>query len=153
MDIPFSIALLKAGNAQSHRMRPQLAELGLSVGQPRLLAYLRRHDGCMQKELAAFCGVEAATISRMLAAMERQGMIRRELAAGNKRAAAVFLTEEGRRLSGLVLDIRGRVEAQGLEGFSPREQALFYQFLTRYRDNLMGAAGERPSPAEELRSV
>lgn len=142
MDIPFSIALIKAGHAQTHVMRPQLAALGLSVGQPRLLTYLRRHDGCMQKELAAFCGVEAATISRMLAALERQGMIRREPAAGNKRAAAVFLTEEGRRMSGLVLDIRGRVEAQGLEGFSPQEQDLFYQFLTRYRDNLMGSGGE-----------
>lgn len=145
MDIPFSIALTKAGHAQAHVMRPQLAALGLSVGQPRLLMYLRRHDGCMQKELAAFCGVEAATISRMLAAMERQGMIRRETAADNKRAAAVFLTEEGRRLSGLVLDIRNRAEAQGLEGFSLQEQELFYQFLLRYRDNLMSAGGNEPS--------
>lgn len=136
MQIPFSIALIKACQAQSNRMRPRAAELGLSVGQPKLLLYLRRHDGCMQKELAAFCGVEAATISRMLAGMERQGLIRRELAAGNKRAAAVFLTEEGRRRSEIVLDIRNQTEEAGLTGFSPQEREDFFRYLVRFYDNL-----------------
>ena len=48
MDVPFSIALLKAYHAQNNVFRPMIAELGLSVGQPKILGFLTRHDGCLQ---------------------------------------------------------------------------------------------------------
>ena len=81
MDVPFSIALLKAYHAQNNVFRPMIAELGLSVGQPKILGFLTRHDGCMQKELAAMCDIEPATISRLLDKMEADGLISRQTVA------------------------------------------------------------------------
>ena len=72
MDVPFSIALLKSYHAQNNVFRPMIAELGLSVGQPKILGFLARHDGCMQKDLAAMCDIEPATISRLLDKMDKR---------------------------------------------------------------------------------
>ena len=49
---PFSLALLKAFPAQNNVFRPMIAEVGLSVGQPKIMDFLTRHDGCMQTDLA-----------------------------------------------------------------------------------------------------
>lgn len=136
MKIPFSIALIKACHAQADVLRPNAAKLGLSIGQPKLLLYLRRHNGCMQKELAEFCGIEPATVSRILGKMERQGLIRREAVADNKRATAVSLTDLGTELGRQMLEFRDQVEEAGLRGFSPEERETFYDYLIRFHANL-----------------
>lgn len=136
MKLPFSMALIKAYHAQADVLRPNAAKLGLSIGQPKLLLYLRRHDGCMQKDLAKFCGIEPATVSRILAKMERQGLIRREAVADNKRATAVYLTELGTELGRQVLDFRTQSEEAGLRGFSAEERDAFYDYLIRFHANL-----------------
>ena len=136
MKISFSMALIKAYHAQADVLRPNAAKLGLSIGQPKLLLYLRRHNGCMQKELAEFCGIEPATVSRILGKMERQGLIRREAVADNKRAAAVSLTDLGDELGRQMLEFREQVEEAGLRGFSPEERETFYDYLIRFHANL-----------------
>lgn len=141
MDVPFSIALLKAYHAQNNIFRPRIAEIGLSVGQPKILSFLSHHDGCMQKDLAAMCDIEPATISRLLDKMESDGLITRSVVEGNKRAAAISLTDRGRHRQRETLEIRSRLEERELSGFSSEERALFYQFLTRLYRNLTEEGG------------
>lgn len=140
MDVPFSIALLKAYHAQNNVFRPMIAELGLSVGQPKILGFLTRHDGCMQKELAAMCDIEPATISRLLDKMEADGLISRQTAAGNKRATAISLTPSGYARHEASMEMRRQLEETELAGFSEEEKALFYQFVVRLYKNLTGGA-------------
>lgn len=136
MKVPFSIALIRAYHAHNNLMRPQVAEIGLSVGQPKILDFLSRHDGCMQKDLAALCNIEPATISRLLDRLEQDGLLTRTVAEGNKRAVSVSLTPLGRKRHKEMSAIRLRVEKQGLDGFSPAEQEQFYQYLSRLYQNL-----------------
>lgn len=138
MDVPFSIALLKSYHAQSNVFRPMIAELGLSVGQPKILDCLTRHDGCMQKDLAAMCDIEPATISRLLDKMEADGLILRRAVEDNKRAAAVSLTPGGYARQKETTALRNQLEETELAGFSEEEKALFYQFLVRLYRNLTG---------------
>ena len=140
MDVPFSIALLKSYHAQNNVFRPMIAELGLSVGQPKILGFLARHDGCMQKDLAAMCDIEPATISRLLDKMEADGLISRRAVAGNKRATAISLTPSGYASHEAATEMRGKMEALELSGFSEEEKALFYQFLVCLYKNLTGGA-------------
>lgn len=146
MDVPFSIAILKAYHAHSNLMRPKIAEIGLSVGQPKIMDFLTRHDGCMQKDLAAMCDIEPATISRLLDRMEADGLITRSVVEDNKRAASISLTARGRARQKEMEAIRIQVEAQELEGFSKEEQELFYTFLSRLYHNLT-----QESPLEDKR--
>ena len=118
MDVPFSIALLKAYHAQNNVFRPMIAELGLSVGQPKILGFLTRHDGCMQKELAAMCDIDPATISRLLDKMEADGLISRQTVAGNKRATAISLTPSGYARHEASREMRRQLEETELAGFS-----------------------------------
>ena len=140
MDVPFSIALLKTYHAQNNVFRPMIAELGLSVGQPKILGFLTRHDGCMQKDLAAMCDIEPATISRLLDKMEADGLITRKAVAGNKRATAISLTPSGYARHEASMELRRQLEAMGLSGLSVEEEALFYRFLVRLYKNLTGEA-------------
>ena len=118
-----------------------MAELGLAPGQPKVLLYLAGHDGCMQKDLAAMCDIEPATISRLLDKMEADGLITRSAVEGNKRAAAISLTAEGHRRQETVVGIRAQLEARELAGFSDEERALFFEFLNRLYHNLTNDGG------------
>lgn len=136
MKIPFSIALLKAFHAQNNYFRPKIADIGLSVGQPKILSFLTRHNGCMQKDLATLCDIEPATISRLLDKMEADGLITRTAVEGNKRAVSISLTEQGRACQELVCALRSHMEEVELKGFTDEEKMLFAQFLSRLYLNL-----------------
>ena len=139
MKLPFTIALLKAYHAQANVMRPRVTEIGLSAGQPKILGFLTEHDGCMQKELAALCDIEPATISRLLDKMEAEGLLTRTPAEGCKRALRICLTQLGRERYVSFLTIREDVEAKELAGFTKTEREQFYEFLLRLYANLTTA--------------
>ena len=41
-----------------------IKESGLTLGQPKILDYLKDHNGCVQKDIAAGCHIEPASITR-----------------------------------------------------------------------------------------
>lgn len=145
MKLPFTLVLLKAYHAQANTIRPRLPELGLSAGQPKILDFLTRHDGCMQKDLAALCDIEPATISRLLDKMEADGLITRAQVPGNKRALRVCLTALGRQRREEFQSIRYQVEARELAGFTQTERDQFYDYLTRLYHNLTDELKEAPA--------
>lgn len=49
----------------------------LTPGQPKVLDYLIYHDGAVQKDIAESCHIEPATITSVLAGMEKSGLIMR----------------------------------------------------------------------------
>lgn len=136
MKIPFSIALIRAYHACNNIMRPRISALGLSVGQPKIMDFLTRNDGCMQKDLATLCHIEPATVSRLLGNMETSGLITRTVVAGNRRAVSVSLTALGRTRQKTMSGIRHEVETLALDGFTDEERAAFYDYLTRLYQNL-----------------
>ena len=56
-------------------------DTGLTSGQPKVLDYLLRHDGAIQKEIAIFCHIEPASLTAILNGMENKGYIKRKTAA------------------------------------------------------------------------
>jgi DNA-binding MarR family transcriptional regulator len=86
-------ALLQAMKSTRGSISPVLAEHGVHPGQDLLLSALWRSDGISQAGLVAQLGVEAPTVSRALARLERAGYVRRQ--AGHGRSRLVYLTEEG----------------------------------------------------------
>ena len=138
MQIPFHVMVTTALLAQRNAVSPYLAKEGLSPGQPKILAYLIQHDQCKQRDLADYYNIEAATVSRILSNMEEKGLIRRESRPGEKRAATVAITDEGKRIFARMQVHFKEVERRELEGFSEEEQALLRAFLQRLYQNLTG---------------
>ena len=114
MKLPFNLLVLKVFHAQKNRVRPEMALIGLSPGQPKLLTFLALNGECLQKDLAAACDIEAATISKLLNSLEENGLIRRDTHSGDR----------------------------SLSGFTPEEAELFQRFLKRMYRNLTGMSLE-----------
>ena len=45
------------------KLMEQLKDTGLTLGQPKVLDYLKDHDGASQKEIAAGCLIEAGSLT------------------------------------------------------------------------------------------
>ena len=88
--------LLMATQSLFHRsVMAELNGSGLTAGQPKVLDYLGRHDGSVQKAIAAGCQIDPATLTGLLNRMEEKGLIRRCNEDGNRRSLHVYLTEQG----------------------------------------------------------
>lgn len=138
MQIPFHVMMAKVLSAQRNAVSPYLAMEGLSPGQPKILAYLVEHDQCKQRDLADYYHIEAATVSRLLSNMEEKGLVRRESRQGEKRAATVAITDEGRRIFYRMQVHFSEVERRELAGFSQEEEKQLRTFLQRIHQNLTG---------------
>lgn len=132
------MTLFKAFHAYHGLLGPLMAEEGLSPGQPKLLHYLRERDHCLQKELAAACGIEPATVSKMLSAMEEAGLIRRDGVEGDRRAVAVSITPKGEQISRRMGGHFASLRQQALKGFTPEEEDELRAYLRRMYQNLTG---------------
>jgi DNA-binding MarR family transcriptional regulator len=71
------------------------SEDGLTIPQMRLLWTLREEDGQPVGALAEHLGVNPSTITGHVDRLVRQGLVRREEDAGDRRIVRNYLTEEG----------------------------------------------------------
>ena len=106
----------------ARKLLERVAEEGLSSGQPKVLEFLLEHDGCMQKEIAHACSVEAASVTSLLNKMERDGLVQRKIPQDNRRVSQVWLTEAGRQKAQMVRDTFTKLEEKLFQGFTSRER-------------------------------
>lgn len=107
----------------------ELKDTGLTIGQPKILDYLKDHDGSNQKEIAKACFLEAGSLTKILNKMEEKGLIERRILNGNRRSFHIFMTEEGKRKQQLVEKAFEKVEKKALKNISEEE---FQKFMTVY---------------------
>lgn len=72
--------------------------LGVTRAQWWVLAYLSRHDGMMQTQLANVLDVGKASIGTQLERLEASGLIERRSDASDKRAKRVFMRRAAHQL-------------------------------------------------------
>ncbi|WP_040197345.1 MarR family winged helix-turn-helix transcriptional regulator [Candidatus Soleaferrea massiliensis] len=120
-----------------------LKDTGLTSGQPKVLDYLKEHDGMTQKDIAQACRIEPTSVTAVLLGMEEKGIIERRMLNGNRRSLHVFLTEKGRLLLDEVNQAFDTVEAQCFQGIGPQELEQFLTTFRKMRDNLKLPVQER----------
>ena len=118
------------------KLMEQLADTGLTLGQPKVLDYLKDHDGASQKEIAAGCLIEAGSLTSILNRMEEKGLIERKMLNGNRRTFHIFMTESGKKNQKLVEKAFEKIEKTALNGISEEEQKLFMDIFCRIYRNL-----------------
>ena len=136
MEQSFHYLLMADQAVFQKRLLNALKKASLTAGQPKVLDYLKDHDGAGQKEIAAACHIEPATLTSVLNRMEEKGMIERRMRNGNRRSLYVFLSEKGKELSDVVEREFDRAEEQALAGFSPEEREECRRMLRRICENL-----------------
>ena len=118
------------------KLMEQLKDTGLTLGQPKVLDYLKDHDGVSQKEIAAGCLIEAGSLTSILNRMEEKDLIERKILNGNRRTFHIFMTESGKKNQKLVEEAFEKIEKTALNGISEEEQKLFMEIFYRIYRNL-----------------
>lgn len=113
-----------------------LKETGLSMGQPKVLDYIKDHDGASQKEVAAGCHIEAPSLTSVLSRMEEKGLIERRMMNGNRRSLHVFITDKGRGYLPAMENAFSKLEKQAFEGVSKEEKKHFMETFIKIYKNL-----------------
>lgn len=118
------------------KLMEQLKDTGLTLGQPKVLDYLKDHDGASQKEIAAGCLIEAGSLTSILNRMEEKGLIERKMLNGNRRTFHIFMTESGKKNQKLVEETFKNIEETALNNISEEDQKVFMEIFHRIYRNL-----------------
>ncbi|HJB82000.1 MAG TPA: MarR family transcriptional regulator [Candidatus Mediterraneibacter intestinavium] len=108
---------------------------GLTIGQPKVLDYLKDHDGTSQKDIARGCHIEPGTLTTLLNRMEESGLVERRMMNGNRRSLYVFLTDKGKEQLELVTAAFAEMEAEAFRGLSETERKTFMDLFLRIYAN------------------
>ena len=115
----------------------KLKDTGLTIGQPKILDYLKDHDGSNQKEIAKACFLEAGSLTTILNRMEEKGLINRRILNGNRRSFHIFMTDEGKEKQQLISKTFSEIERKALYDISEEEFNIFMSVYQKIYKNLL----------------
>ena len=135
---PFAVGLV---TRQAHARATQvlveaLRPLGLELRHFAVMISLAEHGAVVQRDLAALSGTDKGTMVRVVDDLERAGYAVRRSVAGDRRLAAVELTEQGRS----AFDAAHRAAA-------PLRDQLFAHMTRREADELLRLLDKFTYPA------
>ena len=126
----------------------KLKDTGLTIGQPKILDYLKDHDGSSQKDIAKACFLEAGSLTTILNKMEEKGLITRQTLNGNRRSFHIFMTEEGRKKQQLIDELFTEIEKNALQNISDEEFDMFMAVYKKIYRNLQNELTAKESTNE-----
>jgi MarR family transcriptional regulator, transcriptional regulator for hemolysin len=139
---PLGRHLASVSRVVSRAFDEVLAEAGGSLPAWLVLISLKSGQRASQRELAEAVGVQGATLTHHLNAMESAGLVTRRRDPANRRLHLVELTPAG---DALFLRLRAAATAFDRRlraGLSDDELGQLDTLLTRLRDNAAGASTE-----------
>ena len=123
-------------------------DTGLTSGQPKVLDYLKDHNGAVQKDIAAGCHIEPASLTAILNGMETKGLIERRLRPDNHRFYNVYLTETGRLYVSRLENEFDTIESYALQNFSEADKEQLIEYLSRIYNTMLNYKGKEDKSNE-----
>lgn len=106
----------------------------LSLKHWTILSALWREDGLLITQIAKYRGANLPAASRIIDRMTEKGLVERRADPNDRRAARIYLTSKGKKLSPLI-DLYKDVNAVLLADFSPEEADTLFDLLERVTAN------------------
>ena len=137
MDTSFHYLLMITESLFQKKVWRELSLMGLTPGQPKVLDYLIKHDGCIQKMLAIGCQIDPATMTGILNRMEKHGLVERKFENDNRRSIYVHLTETGREKQQVVEQVFLKAESEALADMDPKQREQLQELLVKVCKNMI----------------
>lgn len=133
------IALVRAEKAVVRELTRALAPLDLKIAQLDVLMNLYRHPGMSQHDVARKLLVGRSNITMLLPQLEKQGVLRREPDAKDKRVMRLFLTASGEMLLMEALKVYSALIDRVMEQSTPAQCDAMGDQMKRIEEMLRGA--------------
>jgi DNA-binding MarR family transcriptional regulator len=123
----------------------ELARFDLALPEWRILASLLGREWQSVSELAAHTSAELSRVSRLVAGIERRGLLKRKASGVDGRAVELALTAKGRALALQIVPLAQLYERVALAGMSVEEIEQLKSLLRKVYDNMdaLNASGRR----------
>jgi len=129
----------------------RLAEVGITLRQWEVLAWLESDGSGCQNDLAECLGIEPHTLGGILSRMERDGWVERTSCEFDRRRNQMKATTKAEQLWEQSLEVFRAVRTQATRGLSPGELTFLKSICEAVRENLNTEAAETVTP--DLRQV
>lgn len=123
-------------------LQARIERHGVTLGMWYYLRVLWDRDGLTQRELSRLIGTMEPTTLSAVAAMEREGLVRRARNGSDRRKINVFLTAKGRELEAVLLPSAIEVVALATRGLSARDTGVLLKYLWSIQRELRADLGE-----------
>ena len=133
---PIGLELARAARTVSRAFDDALAEAGGSLPVWLVLISLKSGQLASQRELAEAVGVQGATLTHHLNAMESAGLVTRRRDPANRRLHLVELTPDGDALFFRLRDAAMAFDQRLRAGLSDAEATQLETLLARLRENV-----------------
>ncbi|XXJ20520.1 MarR family winged helix-turn-helix transcriptional regulator [Desulfovibrio caledoniensis] len=121
----------KVARIHANDLAARFAEAGvkITVEQWRALLPAYKADGLTQGRLCDMLSQEKTGVSRLVAALEKHGLLRRESSDDDRRVKYIYITDKGRELVDFTLDIVHESRAEIARHVDPEEFAVCKRVL------------------------
>jgi MarR family transcriptional regulator for hemolysin len=133
---PIGLHLAQVAKVASRAFDDALAQAGGSLPAWLVLISIKSRQAASQRELAGAVGIQGATLTHHLNAMESAGLLTRRRDPANRRVHLVELTPEGDALFLRLRDAAMAFDHRLRAGLSDRDISQLGELLSRLRDNV-----------------
>jgi MarR family transcriptional regulator, transcriptional regulator for hemolysin len=140
MRTPIGLHLARVARDVSRAFDDALVEAGGSLPVWLVLISLKGSQGANQRELAGAMGIQGATLTHHLNAMESAGLVTRRRNPQNRRAHVVELTTDGDALFLRLREAALGFDARLRSGLGESDIATVEELLSRLRANAVDGA-------------
>jgi MarR family transcriptional regulator, organic hydroperoxide resistance regulator len=130
--------LFKLFKTHRRTVKYELKKIGLSEGQPKVLNFLVKNNGCIQREIVEDCKINPATVTSILSTMEKENLIYRSQNSENRRILNVFITDSGIVAQKKLGKIFNYLDELCFHNFSEEEKIAAIKLLNKIQNNLEG---------------
>jgi len=111
-------------------------EFGITLSQGSLLHQLWHEDGLTQTEIQEKLSMRGASVSGLVYALLKKGLIIRKQDENDARYKRLYLTEKGRETEGKTIGLMMELDEEIMEGFDQEENAMLICWMRKLYSNL-----------------
>lgn len=120
----------------------------VDIATIKVLASIAELGGCRGSDIAGNIHLDLSTVSRHLAALEKQGFVRKTPDPSDGRASRVELTEDGYSVMRKMLENRAAAIAPVLATWDDSDRDQLFSLLTRLARELHSESAARRASAD-----
>lgn len=142
--------LSRVGRFTNRHFAKRLETLGLTTRAWGALNVLDAESPLSQQELGRLIGMDPSSVVSTLDELERQGLVERRRHPSDRRAHALYMTDDGRNALARGRALARSAQAELLEPLSPQERTILHDLLLRLAERTDAGDDEvrpgRPPP-------